>query len=96
MSYKLSQLAEQDLISIARHSAKHWGKVRAKRYMTALNNCFELLSDNPQLGKSRDAIKDGYLSLNEGSHTVFYKLDDNNHVIIIRILHQRMDFTRHI
>lgn len=96
MSYKLSKLAEEDLMAIAAYSKKHWGKLIAKHYINALHICFESLSRTPQLGKSRDAIKLGYLSMNEGSHVIFYKLTADNHVVIVRILHQRMDFSRHL
>ncbi len=96
MSYKLSQRAEKDIISIAKYSLQQWGKAAAKRYVTSLHACFELLSSNPRLGRPRDVIKSGYLSINEGSHVVFYKINDDNDVIIIRVLHQRMDFTRHL
>lgn len=96
MPYKLSKLAEDDLLAIARYSLKHWGKQRAKLYIQALDSRFEQLGQNPQLGQRRDAIKLGYFSFNEGSHVIFYKHSADDAIMIIRILHQRMDFIRHL
>ncbi len=77
MNYKLSKLAKEDFISIASYSVKNWGDAAAKRYITSLDDCFAQLGENPQLGKSRNAIKSGYFSFNAGSHVIFYKLDRN-------------------
>ncbi len=96
MSYRLSKLAEEDLIAISRYSVENFGKASAKRYLEALNFRFGQLSEYPLMGRSRDEIKPGYFSIAEGSHVIFYKIDNQNQVLIIRVLHSRMDFPQHL
>ena len=41
------------------------------------------------------AVRSGYYKLAVGSHVVYFQLVDDT-VLIIRILHQRMDTDRHL
>lgn len=47
-------------------------------------------------GRRRDEIRLGYRRYASGSHLVLYVSRDGAGVDIIRILHQRMDPTRHM
>lgn len=52
------------------------------------------LSENPDMGKSRDELFPGALSFPVGSHIIFYRKTDNQ-IEIARVLHQRMDYEQH-
>jgi toxin ParE1/3/4 len=48
------------------------------------------LAENPELGKQRDEIGEGYYSFPQGHHVVFY-LIDNGTIDIIGVPHKQMD-----
>jgi toxin ParE1/3/4 len=49
----------------------------------------------PQLGAASDDIRPGYLRRRYRSHMVFYKRSDAD-ILIVRVLHARMDYLRHL
>jgi toxin ParE1/3/4 len=55
---------------------------------------FAWLSENPQIAKRRNDIKDGYYCFPEGSHVIFYTTTSYG-IDIIGIPHQRMDVISH-
>jgi ParE toxin of type II toxin-antitoxin system, parDE len=50
---------------------------------------FELLADNPALGRPCDEIRSGLRRMKQGKHVVFYR-EEPGGILISRILHQRM------
>ncbi len=93
--FKLTPAALDDLRNIARYTQNKWGKTKRSVYLTALNNRFIWLAQNPNLGLSRDDINSGYLSYPEGKHIIFYR-KRNNWIDVLGILHQSMDFELHL
>ena len=93
--FKLTPAAYNDLKEIARYTQNKWGVKKRNLYISAIHNRFEWLSKNPEIGKSRDDIKNGYLSYPECKHVIFYR-DKINHIEILAILHQSMDYQLHL
>jgi len=93
--FKLTPAAETDLKEIARYTHRKWGHKKRNRYLSALDTRFTWLSEDPQLGKSRNEIKAGYRSYPEGQHVIFYREVKEN-IEILGILHQKMDFKQHL
>ena len=93
--YRLSRLAEADIRSIWDYSAEHWGLDQAETYVRDLQSAFEAIAANPRLGRACDEIRPGYFKRATGSHIVFYRLAGQM-IDVVRILHQRMDFDRHL
>jgi toxin ParE1/3/4 len=85
-AYRLARLAESDLKSIVRYTMKTWGRAQTIRYRQGLQNCFQLLADNPSIGRSCDSIHPG---LRRFEHGVFY-LAQPDELLIVRVLHQQM------
>ncbi len=85
-----SPTARTDLELIWRYSADNWGELRAETYLRSIFEAAERIKENPHLGRSREDVRHGYRSVFVGSHLLFYQLSQET-VIIIRILHQRMD-----
>ncbi len=54
-----------------------------------------LLADGSKRGRQIEQIKPGYLCLSSGSHYIVYKQSAAG-ITIIRILHQRMNISRHL
>ena len=74
---------------------KRWGLARAEQYIHALHEAFERLAEFPNLGRDASDIRPGYLRMGSGSHSVFYRKTERG-ILIVRVLHERMDFSRHL
>lgn len=93
--YTLRQLAESDLEQIWLYTLQEWGIKQADGYVLALISRFAWLSENPQIGKRRNDIMQGYYCFPEGSHVIFYTITSYG-IDIIGIPHQRMDVVTHL
>ncbi|VAW51178.1 hypothetical protein MNBD_GAMMA05-1032 [hydrothermal vent metagenome] len=90
-SFALTKKAKQDLRKVARFTEKRWGRNQRFLYIKQFDDVFHLLSENPSLGKYCEYIKKGYRKFPQNSHIIFYREDEINKIIIIRILHKNMD-----
>ncbi len=93
--YRLTLAADADLVHIWNYTAKTWGQNQAGRYLKQLERCFVNLAKSPKKSRSRDEILPDLFSYQEGKHVIFFKklpLD----IIILRVLHERMDIPRHL
>jgi toxin ParE1/3/4 len=88
--YRITPRAAEDLNAIGRYTGKTWGKTLRDRYLRAMDRCFAKLAENPQMGRPRPDIKDGFYSYPQGSHVIFYQIHDEG-IDILGVLHQRMD-----
>lgn len=70
-SYTLSNEADADVEQIARDSLKRWGLPQAERYIFGLHDAFERLSEFPRMGRNASGVRNGYMRMEVGSHTVF-------------------------
>ena len=94
-SWVLSPRARTDLDEIWDWSVAHWGEERAERYIRDLFEVIALAAADPRRGRSRDDIRAGYRSIIAGSHVIFYRTARAG-IDVVRILHARMDFRRHV
>ena len=95
LSITYSGKASQDVIKIYQDTAKQWGINQADKYDSGLVNTLKLLQNNPYLGRDRSDINKGYHHFKYERHIIFYKIRQHD-LLIIRILHERMDAVRHI
>jgi len=93
-TYLLSELAQQDILSIRDYSMEQWGQAQTRKYLTLLQQRLKWLAGNPALGKKRDEIKAGYFSFLEGRHIIFYR-HANDGIEIMSIVHQSEDIDTH-
>ena len=91
----VSAAACDDLGTVARYSECEWGKARKKQYVAAIRARFDLLRQQPEIGAERPDLATGYRSLPVGRHMIFYRIEMDS-VVVIRVLHQRMDVGRHL
>lgn len=92
--YRLTPRAEKDLEDIWRYTVEQWSVDQAEKYVDGLIDVMEALAANPKRGRSAERIRPGYRRQNTGAHVIFYKPSDG-WILIVRILHQRMDFESH-
>ena len=94
--FVLSERAKKDLIGIANYSEDKWSDEQAERYVRMLlTECGEL-ANKPLVGRSYDPIRPGLRGTSCGRHVIFYRVLSSDKVRIIRILHEKMDFLRHL
>ncbi len=96
-SYRLSKFAEQELADILRYTIRTWGTQQGAAYFQILNAAKTSIVNNPNLPGSRirDDLANGCRAFRAGKHLVFYRVSGDR-VEIARILHESMDFPRHI
>ena len=92
--YGLSPLAEADLEDIWRYTAETWSVRQAEAYHAEIVEAFEGLASGLKIGCRAD-IREGYFKHAVGSHVIYYLLLDAE-IAIIRVLHRRMDVSRHL
>jgi toxin ParE1/3/4 len=93
--YRLTPKARVDLSHIWRTTKETWGSDQAERYLREIEQALERLGDNPALALNSDHIRKGYLRFRVASHMLFFKRPDKI-IEVMRILHGRQDFTRHL
>ena len=96
MGFALSPKARADLDGIWDYSAGRWGEDQADRYIHLLADAFSDLADGSIPGSNADHIRKGYFKLPVGSHVVFYRKSAAGGIEVVRVLHQRMDVSRHL
>ncbi len=90
-----SPKAEADIDEIYDFTEEHWGFEKAEAYTFELRDVCRLLAEGNRSGRMLPDIKRNYLALSFRSHVVIYRQTDTR-LVIIRILHQRMNVKRHL
>jgi toxin ParE1/3/4 len=92
--FELSLPADQDLEEIFDYTEEEFGSDQAAKYLTELQDVFEQLVENPELGRERNEIKQGLRSFTKDAHVVFYRIL-SKHIRIVRVLHGSRDLPKH-
>lgn len=93
--YVLSPRAQADLSEIWDYTARRWGAGQAETYVRQLQRHIETVAAQPTMGRACPEVRAGYHRYPSGAHVLFYRLIDGG-IDVIRVLHGRMDFTRHL
>ncbi|SHM57522.1 toxin ParE1/3/4 [Roseovarius litoreus] len=92
---ELSPKARNDLEDIWLYSFSEWGRAQADAYVASLRSVIKGLQDGQTVSRRADNAKPGYrLAVAERHLVVFRQTPDK--IIVIRVLHQRMDVDRWI
>lgn len=92
--YILSEIADKDLEDIFDYTFDEFGFNQAEKYLLEIEEIFQHLIVNPQIGKKRDEIKQGLYSFPKDNHIIFYRILDN-HIRIVRVLHGSRDVPKY-
>ena len=87
--------ARDDLSEIWDLTEERWNAAQAETYVLELHAAAERVAEDPARGRPADEVRTGYRRYGIGSHLLFYIVREDA-VVIVRILHQRMDPTRHL
>lgn len=91
----LTPKAKIDLSNIWDYSLSEWGVNQAEKYVRELWAAIQAQTKDLSTSIDCTHIRPGYRKLHYESHLVFFKVQANS-LNVIRILHQRMDFSRHL
>ena len=94
--YHLSRKAAADLSGIWDYTAQQWSSDQADRYLRDIRDACEALADGRQQGQNAGHIRPGYRKQIIGMHVLYFRAARDEGIEIVRILHQRMDVTRHL
>jgi toxin ParE1/3/4 len=87
--YRLLRRARDDLLDIAGYTAERWDEQQAERYVTDLFSAFDRLLEVPELRRPYREVPPYWRAL-AGSHAIFYRVEDDGTLLIVRVLHARM------
>lgn len=94
-TYRLYPKAIEDLESIYLYSVREFGIKRTEDYILAIETSFQHLAGDPLISRTCDYIRQDLRAFNTGSHVIFFKITSYG-IAVIRVLHQSMDFGRHV
>lgn len=84
-NYRLSNSADEDFENIFIYGVRRFGLRQAEQYAEGLEARFEQIAELPSLYPAADHIKPGYRLSVYISHTIYYRADEHE-VLIVRIL----------
>ncbi len=88
--YVLSEEAASDIEAIYGFGAHKFGEDQAITYLIGLEEHFERLSQNPEIGRQRNELKKGLYSLPYIAHIIFYRILKDK-IRIVRVLYGGRD-----
>ena len=95
--YHLTNKAVEDLSDIWEYTVDTWSERQADDYYNMLIASCQKITENPQLfGLKYEEIAEGLHGYRANKHIIFYRILADEDILIIRILHQRMDLKHRI
>ncbi len=83
--------ALRDLQRIWDYTVVTWSEAQADKYHKELLETCRMIASNTSLGRHYDKVSKSFLGRQVGKHVVFYTVAPEE-VLIVRILHQSMNF----
>ncbi len=85
--YALTNRAGNDLFEIALYGYERFGARQAEAYAAELEHVFQLLAENPRLGRMAATIARGVRRHEHGSHVILYE-EVSGGVLVLAIVHK--------
>ena len=95
MRFVVSPRAQADLDDIWDYTVEQWGVRRAEIYARLIMAAVDAVAADPHVGRACDDVRPGYRKYPVGSHVLFYRVVDEE-IVVVRILHRRMDVERRL
>lgn len=87
--YRFTDSAREDMIKIWLYTHQTWGDEQADRYQEQLHDCCQKLADQKSLDRHASGVN-GARVYRCQRHYLFF-LRENDDVIVLAVLHERMD-----
>ncbi|MEY2926472.1 MAG: hypothetical protein RL367_949 [Pseudomonadota bacterium] len=94
-NWELRPRAERDLVQIWHYSDDEWGRAQADQYVSAIFDRCEAIARGDYILPETNRIFGEIFKLRSGSHNIIFRRV-RDRVIVLRILHERMDIRRHL
>lgn len=95
--YKLSRRAVKDLSGIWRYTVDTWSRQQADQYVAGLLAAMAEIAKAPaSMGRSYEHVRSGYRKYLWGKHVIFYRIQDDGAMLVVRVLHEIMDSDRNL
>jgi len=95
--FDITKEAEEDLFQIWEYTVDTWSEEQADQYYSVLISALNDIAAAPgKVGKAYYEILPGIRAYHVRRHRVFYVVQENGRPLIVRILHERMDYSRHL
>ena len=92
-----SKKAVEDLSSIWNYTFHTWSEKQADIYYNMLvSACQRTIETTVVAAKPYPEIKEGLYGIHAGHHIIFFKENYDGKILIVRILHEKMDIKRHL
>ncbi|MCC6898773.1 MAG: type II toxin-antitoxin system RelE/ParE family toxin [Polyangiaceae bacterium] len=97
-----SPRAKQDIVEVLLFTKERWGNAQARAYRDLIRNALEAIAADPESGTQRFTVRPdiwGYHIKRPGQsarHILFYRVASSGTVEIVRMLHDSIDFERHL
>jgi len=101
MTHRIHPRAVEDMAEVLAYTLEQFGIRQYGRYETAIQSALEHLIEHPNEGRPCPPLP-GYLTFHIGqigrraSHRFLYCIEPNGTVFVLRLLHDHMDFVRHL
>lgn len=87
--------AERDLINIFLYGIENFGPALAEQYLETINAKIEMVAHPPDFGADYSFVINGVRRYEVASHAVYYRSTQSG-LLVLRVLHGRMDAGRHL
>ena len=94
-NYSLSGRAQFDLVGIYKYGIKMFGQQNASSYLYELETVLEELAERPELAREASFIAHSLKYYTYRAHVIFYEMDNENEIQVVRVLGKRMNFIDH-
>lgn len=94
-SLRHTRAARAQLRAIGVDTEDRWEKPQRNLYLAKLFDGFEAIRKSPKAGRPRDDLDEGMLSRRVEKHIAYYYVEMDC-VVIVGVLHERMDPARHL
>jgi toxin ParE1/3/4 len=85
--YKLSNLAQSHLRKVKNYTVENFSELQWRNYKDTLLSGFQMLADNPGLGRSCDEIYPNGFYFPIGKHTAYFTKEDD-FILVVGVLGQ--------
>jgi toxin ParE1/3/4 len=94
-TFIISPRAAADINDIYDYTEERWGQDQAEAYTLGIRQALQEVCRGNRAGKPIGHIKQKAISLSYRSHYIVYRQEFRS-IVVIRILHRRMNIGRHL
>lgn len=95
MDVRFTKQADDGIIDGYLYGFQNFGKEQADRYEQSLRHVIGLNTENPRIAHERPEYRPPVRIHHHGKHYIVY-LIETDHILIVRVLRDEVDLTRHL